>query len=47
MPGPSWIAFIRLLQSVSCLCVSLFVLTAGRGDCTEREKKAGEGESKA
>lgn len=47
MPGSSWISFIRFLQSVSCLCVSLLVVTAGRGDCTERKKKAGEGESKA
>lgn len=32
---------------VSCLSVSLLVVTAGRGDCTERERKAGERESKA
>lgn len=31
---------------VSCLNVSLLVI-AGRGDCTERERKAGERESKA
>jgi len=32
---------------ISCLCVSLLVVIAGRGDRTEREKKAGEGEGKA
>lgn len=45
---------MRLLQSVMCgvpwFHVSLFsllVVIAGRGDCSERERKAGEGESKA
>lgn len=32
---------------VSCLGVSLLIVIAGRGDCTERERKAREGEGKA
>lgn len=52
MPGPPWISFMRLFQSVmhgmvSCLHVSLLVVIAGRRDCTKRGNKAGEGESKA
>lgn len=43
---------MRLLQSVThelrwfYVSVSLLVITAGRGDCTEGEKKAREGKSK-
>lgn len=32
---------------VSCLGVSLLVVIAGRGDCTEGERKGAKGESKA